>query len=349
MRAMRRLVFQLHLIGALVGAVFISILGLTGAIMAFEPELDRVTHPGLLVVAPNGPPKALTELARLARAAHPGRVRGYGIGRTADAAWYVTIDEAAVFIDPYSGRVLGERRGRTWLDTIHQLHLRLLAGQTGKTIVSWAGLLVLGLAVSGLCLWWPVKRLSVRWSAGGRRRWFDLHNVVGVCAFALLFLLALTGVMIGFERITTPLLYGITGTQPVAPAATSVPAPNGRVVSPDVAIAAAAAVMPGASPIGVNATAGTAPYRVALCFPEDRTPGGRSRVWIDPATGAVLQTESSRTAPAGTRLLTLNRAIHTGDLFGVPTKLLMSVGSLAAVAQVGTGLLMWWKRRRPAA
>jgi uncharacterized iron-regulated membrane protein len=41
----------------------------------------------------------------------------------------------------------------------------------------------------------------------------------------------------------------------------------------------------------------------------------------------------------------VNRAIHTGDILGVPSKILMSLASLAAVAQVITGLTMWWKRK----
>ena len=55
-------------------------------------------------------------------------------------------------------------------------------------------------------------------------------------------------------------------------------------------------------------------------------------------------TSSMRTTAAGTRLIILNRAIHTGDISGMPTKILMSLASFAAVAQVITGLVMWWKR-----
>jgi uncharacterized iron-regulated membrane protein len=111
-------------------------------------------------------------------------------------------------------------------------------------------------------------------------------------------------------------------------------------------VAIAARALPGAAPIAVSVTAGKAPYRVALRYPEDLTPGGRSRVFVNPYTGAVMQAESSRTTAAGTRLVILNRAVHTGDIFGVPTKILMSLASLAAVAQVVTGALMWWKRPR---
>jgi uncharacterized iron-regulated membrane protein len=103
--------------------------------------------------------------------------------------------------------------------------------------------------------------------------------------------------------------------------------------------------MPGAAPIAVSAPNPKSAFRVAMRFPEDRTPGGRTRVYVDPYTGAVLLAESSRTTAAGTRIINLNRAIHTGDVFGIPSKTVMSLASLAAVLQVLTALMMWSKRR----
>jgi uncharacterized iron-regulated membrane protein len=70
-------------------------------------------------------------------------------------------------------------------------------------------------------------------------------------------------------------------------------------------------------------------------------------VVLNPYTGSILFAEGSRGAPAGTRLVTANRAIHTGDILGIPGKILVSLASLAALAQVLTGLTMWLKRRRP--
>jgi uncharacterized iron-regulated membrane protein len=89
-------------------------------------------------------------------------------------------------------------------------------------------------------------------------------------------------------------------------------------------------------------------WRVALHYPEDRTPGGRSQVYVDQYSGKVLSVQSSRMAPAGTRLVNLNRALHTGDIGGIPTKLLACLMSLAVAVQAFTGVVMWWKRRAPA-
>lgn len=342
---LRRTLFTIHMIAGLAAALFVVVLGLTGSIMAFEEEIDHVTHPHLFYVVANGrSPLPLTALSQRLAASLPGRVVAYSMGVTPNLSYSLATPAGAVFVNQYTGKILGMRDAPTWLNYVHEIHLRLMAGQTGKTVMSWAGVVMVLLTATGLYLWWPVKRVSVRLGAGGRRVWFDAHNAVGVIAFAFLLVLAFTGTIIGFERVTTPIFYSVTGSRPYHGNVPVRPVPGGRVIPPEDAVVIAARALPGAAPILVNVTTGKAPYRVALRYPEDLTPGGRSRVFVDPYTGAVLQAESSRTTAAGTRLVTLNRAVHTGDILGIPTKILMSLASLAAVAQVVTGAVMWWKR-----
>jgi uncharacterized iron-regulated membrane protein len=344
---LRGIVFNLHLVAGLAAAAFALVLGLTGSVMAFEDELDHVTHPRLFAVAPTGASLPLAELGARAAAAFPERrITGYGIGVSPDLSSYVAMQGIAVYLDPYTGEILGTRSGPTWLGQVHQLHLRLLSGGTGQTIVAWSGLALVLLSCSGLYLWWPIKRVGVNWAQGGRRRWFDVHNAVGIACWILILLLSVTGSVIGFENATTPLFYRVTGSKPIAPPAAVTPVPGARLITPDAALAVARAAMPGAAPIAVSVAGPKTAYRVALRYPEDRTPGGRTRVFVDPYTGAVLQAESSRTTAAGARLVNANRAIHTGDLFGIPTKILMSLGSLAVVGQAISGAAMWLKRVR---
>ena len=53
---MRAVIVTLHMLGGFVAAVFVVVLGLTGSIMAFEDELDHLTHPHLFKVTPAGTP-----------------------------------------------------------------------------------------------------------------------------------------------------------------------------------------------------------------------------------------------------------------------------------------------------
>ena len=60
--------------------------------------------------------------------------------------------------------------------------------------------------------------------------------------------------------------------------------------------------------------------------------------------------QTSRTAPIGTRVAKLwNREIHTGDLYGLPTRILACVASLCLPLLAITGPLMWLNKLRAAA
>jgi uncharacterized iron-regulated membrane protein len=247
--------------------------------------------------------------------------------------------------------VLGVRSsGPDFLSRVHQLHLRLLIqneSDTGKTIVKWTSVALLFLLVSGLYLWWPAKRAAIRSPRGTHRWWFDFHNTIGIWTFTFVALATVTGLAIGFDDQFVPWMYRATRSAPVA-MYTRVPPfavkPSDTRLDVDHAVAIARAALPGASPISVNVPAPTGVYAISARYPEDLTPGGRSRVYIDQYSGGVLLAESSRTAPAGTRLITLNRALHTGDVFGMPSKIIMSITSLALVAQLFSGIVMWLRK-----
>jgi len=348
----RAFVLRLHLIVALAAGVFLAVFGITGGIMAFEPELDHLLHARLSYVTPAGSAKSLAELGAAAATAVPdGRVAGYLLSASPDLSYQVLFRGRSVFVNQYTGQVLGIREaGPDVLSRVHQLHLRLLIqnrADTGKTIMTLAGSTLLFLLLSGVYLWWPIKRIRVRIAAAGRQFWFDLHNTIGIFSLAFLLLIATTGIVIGFDDAIVPLIYKATGSAPVAMYA-RLPAfkltPAGPPIGPDRAVAIARAALPDAAPISVNIPSPTGAYAVSARYPEDRTPGGRSRIYIDQYSGRVLLAEGSRTAPLGSRIITMNRAIHTGDVFGIPSKAIMSLASMAVVVQLVTGLVWWLKR-----
>jgi uncharacterized iron-regulated membrane protein len=349
---MRKSLFNLHLYLALIAGVFVLILGLTGSIMAFEPELDHLLHPKLSYVTPGSHRLSLVEIGNAVQKAFPGeRPGGFLLSSDPDISVGVATRRGVVAVNPYTGEVLGVRApGRDFLGYVHQLHLRLLIGNkadTGKDIIKWAGVAMLFLLLSGIYLWWPVKRIAIDRRATGRRFWFDVHNAIGIFSLAFLLVLTFTGVMIGFEETTVPMFFSLTGSQPSkAPAPPPAPPAGEKPISPDQAMEIARAAIPGTFPFQINAPGPKGTYQIRSRFPEDLTPGGRSRVIVDQYSGAVLFAEGSRTAPTGARMVIANRAIHTGDIFGIPSKFLMSLASLMAAVQVVTGVLMWWKRTR---
>jgi uncharacterized iron-regulated membrane protein len=349
----RKVLFQIHLWLALVAGAFIFILGATGSIMAFEPELDYLLHRSILHVEPGDKPMSLVQLGAVAAKAYPGdTIQGYVRATKPDVAYQVLMEKTGnVCINPYTGQITGVRGdAREFLDYVHQLHLRLLwqhNGDPGGKIMSWVAVCAALLTILGLWLWWPIKRVTIQRGATGRRWWFDLHNAVGVFSLVFVLALAISGVLIGFDKTTVPWFHRIAGSQPARPPKVPPPPQDATPsVSPDQAVAVAREAIPGAEPFLVVSATPRDPYLVRMRFPEDLTPGGRSRVIVDRYTGKVLFALGSRTAPGGERIQIAVRAIHTGDILGMPSKIVMSLASAAMALQFVAGLAMWWKRTR---
>ena len=351
---LRKLILKLHLYIAMSAGAVIVLLGITGSIMAFEPEIDHLLHWNYYHITSDGPRLSLADLTGIATKAFPGEnTSAYAVSDSPGEAWEVWLEKSGkVYLNPYTGEILGVRSDEPdFLDYVHQLHLRLLwrgRGDPGKVIVSWACVALFLLSLSGLYLWWPARRITIKSGLFGRRWWFDLHNTVGI--FSLLFLLVLsgTGILIGFEKISVPMFYRITGSNPARPPKPLQSPEKATPISADRALAIARPALTGASPLLIEVPEPGDAYVVRMRFPEDRTPGGRSRVMVDQYSGNVLFVENSRTAPAGRRLTNINRAIHTGDILGIPSKTLLSFASLMAALQMVSGVALWWKRsRRP--
>jgi len=344
----RKLIFNLHLYTALVAGVFVVILGVTGSIMAFEEELDHMFNPALFRIQPGGQKLPIAQLLGSLRAAFPGqRFSGLHIGSKPDESYYTGVKGATVFVNPYTGQVLGVRPQPTTLQNIHQLHLRLLLGPTGKSVVNIVSFILVWLVLSGIYLWWPLKRARIKFGASLWRVVFDTHHAVGI--YSALFLLAagISGIVIHFDGTIGDWLNEAVHARSPVRMVPSTPIEGVAPITPDEAVQRALAAIPGTSSIAVTGPNGPkGSYDVRLRFPEDLTPGGRSWVVVDQYSGKPLFIENSRTAPAGTWTIIQNRAIHTGDILGYPTKILMSVSCFMLIIQAITGYYMWLKKLR---
>src|SRR5579872_7121583 len=101
---MRNVLLKLHLYIALVAGVFVIILGITGAIMAFEPELDHLLHAKLSYVTPHTRALSLSEIGAAVTKTFPGeRISGYSVSTAPDISTQVLTRQGAVFVNQYTG------------------------------------------------------------------------------------------------------------------------------------------------------------------------------------------------------------------------------------------------------
>jgi uncharacterized iron-regulated membrane protein len=343
----RSLAFKIHLVGGLIAAALLLILGVTGSIMAFESEIDSRLHPSLFHVVPLGQALPLTTLAaRVAAVTRPDeRVGIYVLPTKPDNSCVVTLLAPGrlprqVFVDEYSGRVLGSLSVVRFVVVAHGLH------EASGAVMGWTAIILLSSVTSGLYLWWPLKRIKIGFEGPARRVCFDLHNSAGFFSSLFLLVFGATGAYMAFESVSVPATYKLTGSQQLPGDPPSTHVPGATPISADSALRIARDFLPAAVPLWiVMPEEKTSSYLVKMRFPEDHSSNGASIVWVDQFSGKVLAAWNSRTAPVARKIERANRDLHSGDIWGYPSRVLACLMSMLLVVQAITGPYLWWKRR----
>ena len=347
--AMRRLVLNVHLFIALIAGAFMVILGVTGSIMEFEPELDRSLHPQLSYITPGGRVLSLSEIGDAASRSFGGEpVVAYLLSPSPKVSSQVVLSSGVACVNQYTGEVLGERiRGQSFLGFVRELHLRLAIGVFGGQLVKWSAIVMLVSLASGLYLWWPMKQVRIRGRWGNRRWWFDLHNAIGIISLLPLALLATTGTLLGFEDQLAPAIYKLTSSHPTHATryALREAPPGATSITPDAALAIARTYMPGATPYRVQMPSYGGVYQIAMSFSHDEVTGDRNLVVLDPY-GNLVSVSRAHDLSRGERILAINEAIHTGSIFGMPSRITVWLASTMVLVQALSGLFMWLHRKK---
>lgn len=370
---LRRAIRKLHLwLGLGLGGLLV-LLGLTGSVLVFYPELDAMLHPEIrqeLRLAGEAPPDWNRALATV-RAEFPdkhGPWRFEVIDRSgAIPARYYNPPEREghafrplmVWLSPDGSAVL--RRdywGEYAVTFVYDLHYRLLLGETGGKIVGWAGLPLLGLLLSGLWAWWPRawsraswgKALRFKRQAHQHRTLRDWHKLAGLGGSVFLILLTGTGIMLSLPEESDAVLgaAGLPVDQMPHVHPAEVAAGADAQIAPSQAVAAARAVFPEARLAWIEAPAASGGiWRLRMQVPGDpsfRFP--HSYVWVDGASGTVLAVQDARHASAGSTVNAWLHPLHDGSAGGLAGRILATLAGLVPLLLFVTGWLRWRSRRR---
>lgn len=372
-----------HLWLALVfGSVFV-VLGMTGSIIAWMPELDRWVNPGLFKVTPAGsaviseilPQQVQAALDKLTQDPRYGRPSQLTIPESSQEvliAWYrnpashansVLHQESSrqVTLDPTTLQIKGERQwgelGLTaplLLPTLYHLHRYLLLAEAGKTIIAVSGWMLVLMCFSGLLLWLPKPKwqalrqaVSVNWRATWAAICFRLHRMAGFFALPVLLLLGFSGSYFNKPQWVLPALEHISTLTPAAKVGNADPSSMTRIAATQ-AMHIAQSLYPQArvSRLGLPSSS-SAPYEVRLRQSgELHTGDGATRVSIDAHSGTILRVIDPLRGTAGDRFLACLFPLHSGMAFGIAGRMFMSVFGLLPLLFFVTGLHMWRKNKR---
>lgn len=362
--ALRRLAAWLHLYVGLAAGLVLIVVALSGSVLVFKDEIDAALAPELhrVEVPETAAPAPLDAVVASVREALPGHVPSLvRLPRSAQESvevWTDGEDGPRGYVDPYTGRFLGSQAATAsvtgWLVA---LHVDLLAGEFGHQVVGASALVLLLLMATGLWLAWPRRPTSAGWRrvlgvrSGGswRRTNHDLHRASGWWSLPTLMVLAVTGASLVYHDAFARALNALTASEaPVAPPRSVAPAGAAVDFGLQAGLATADAALPGGRatwvylPLTPEAT-----LTVRKRMPGEWHPNGRSYVYVDRFSGAVLHAHDATRAELGTRLYDLLYPLHIGR-FGLWSKLLWAILGLAPVLLAVGGTLIWWDRRRRA-
>lgn len=207
--ALYRAVWRWHFFAGLFVAPFAVFLAITGALYLWKPQFEEWKYRDLfnVTIPANTAPLSADAQFAAGRAALPTLnpsqfVPAARAGRSAEIQFGSKYgpDKVSVFVNPYTGAVLGQIDDATRpMRILHDLHGTMLAGLPGEIIIELAASWAFVLIVSGFFLWWPrpftVRGfLLPRFGAGRRALLRDLHAVPAVWLSVFTLFLLATGI-----------------------------------------------------------------------------------------------------------------------------------------------------------
>jgi uncharacterized iron-regulated membrane protein len=354
----RRLNFQVHLWVGIILTLYMVVIGITGSILVFRPELERLCGltpwQGLRLKTPTADIATVVENLQ---ASYP-RYHIVSVNvPTEDDATFVAIVEGRgrvkVAADPTDGKILGQfSRAPNWLDFTQELHESLLIRHMGRVLNGVGAAFLLLLNATGLVIWWPGIRnwrraLMVDFQRNWRRINFDLHLAVGFWTILIASFWAVSGIYFGWPRQFFQFVNSISPVITARPPVVTVPAERSAAV-PDLRslIAHAHAVDPGTKLDGIAFPYGRrAPLGILMRRGNSVGREYVDTVYFNPYSGEYLSIwHYGVNKSLGDWIIWSQIPLHFGTYWGLSVKIVWAVVGLAIPLLAITGLLMYWNR-----
>ncbi|MGC4027693.1 MAG: PepSY-associated TM helix domain-containing protein [Steroidobacteraceae bacterium] len=347
--------------------IFLTLAALSGIWLVFREPLHHALRSPLEVVTPGQVRLPDDEIVARVEAAYPAAmvfILQMPL-RPDDSMWVdvrprepgVELPYDRVYINPYTGELLGERMTHhisfDSIDSfIHGLHIQLVGGPWGFRTMGVVAAIWLLSSLVGLALSWPPLWRRLRSWAGvlslrpgnAYRLNQDVHRAGGVWLLPVSVMLAFTAVVMNLPELVRPVVASLS---PLAqrPAGTAVAEQDAR-VSFGEADAAVGQRFPEAKINNILRDYFNGRYSVYFHLPDDINPRGSNFALVDlrsrEITGVIRPAQGS----AGDRFMAWIFPLHSGQAFGWPGRLLVALSGAVIVVTNGASLYTWIARRR---
>lgn len=362
----RKLLNDLHLWLGLASGIILFLVCLSGTLLTFQTEIKSLFAEELIINPDQGNLMSVEELSEKLK--NEGTVSGITLPETEQQAYQFNVKTSpddrrgtTFFINQYTGEY--QKQGTTPVDgffsSMFRLHRWLLVDSAiGRPIVGVATIIFFFLALSGIVLWFPKKKIKwktlkpgfkIKWSANWKRINHDLHNTLGFYSCLVLIIMALTGLCWSFgwykdlgSQVLGAQIFGGRG----APQVTSEIDANTE--TKDIA-----------EIISIADKNLNYEGKTVISFPQDESgifsirkynasnwsPSTADILLLD-RDGKVLKKEIFSDKPVNVQIASLIKPIHTGEIFGLFSKIIYFITCLIATSLPITGTLIWLNKMK---
>ncbi len=211
--------------------------------------------------------------------------------------------------------------------------------------------------LTGIVLWLPRKWSWKQWlrgfrikaGSGFKRLNYDLHSVLGFYAFPILLLMGTTAMIWGFDWMEQA-VRSVSGGESVPKTALPVSDTTGTVkIDPAIPYEKVAQVYPMAATYFVNLPVMATGTINISAYLDRNNLYNRAQVSFDQYSGKELNRTSFKDLDMGGKIIQLNFDLHTGSLWGLPTKIVALLAALIGTTLPITGFLIWLSKKRKTA
>ncbi|RMM56222.1 putative iron-regulated membrane protein [Pseudomonas syringae pv. atrofaciens] len=353
-----------HTWSSLICTLFLLMLAVTGLPLIFHHEIDHLLGdaPHYKEMPADTPRLDLEQLARAAEAHRPGEVMQYFGWDDEDPNGVMAITAATAGTEPNSSHTfaLDARTGEAlempsanggFMMVMLRLHVDLYANLPGKLLLAFMGLLFVVAIVSGTVLYAPFMRKlefgQVRVNKSRRTRWLDLHNLIGVVTLTWALVVGVTGVISACADLLIASWRNEALATMIAPYKDAPPLSQRAPATRLLEIAESAAPGMRADFIAFPDTRFSSEHHYAVFLKGNThlTAHLATPVLIDART---LQVTAVVERPWYMDALGMSQPLHFGDYGGMPMKILWAVLDVLTIIVLGSGVYLWWVRRRAA-
>ena len=356
----RKLINDIHLWLGLASGIILFLVCISGTILTFYHEIKDFFADDFSIEK-TANKETVSALVTTLKVAEIGFVAGVTIAADPKKPYVFNVKKnlkerrgSRVLVNPFSSEIITLKKtsADAFLATTFKLHRWLLLdAKIGRPIVGVATIIFLIISFSGIYLWFPKKLkwrnikqgFKIKTKANWKRINYDLHNTLGFYTCIFIIIMGITGLCWSFEGYKDG-LGNLIGTQIFnrsSPEFLIENTPSNKVISVDEAILIANKTLDYKGDLSVTFPSEKKNYyRFSKTNDANFSPVTSDLLFVA-LSGEVLAVDYFKDNPLNVQFASLIKPIHTGEIYGLFSKIIYFFVCLIATSLPVTGTIIW--------